>query len=265
MTRIALIIQYNGSDYRGWQSQKDCTNTIQTQLEHAISRVANEAIKVYAAGRTDAGVHANIQVAHFDTTVVRPIKAWILGTNIYLPNDISILMAYQVDDLFHARFMAISRSYDYFIYNASARAALLHKRVAPENQPLDEIAMHAAAQCLVGTQDFSAFRGPHCQAASPIKHVKHVNVVRQDNFVHISITANSFLHHMVRNIAGSLIAIGLKKYPVSWVNTILDSRDRTQAGKTAVASGLYLSKITYPEQYSNINSFISNKQPLLLN
>lgn len=256
--RWALVIQYNGYAYRGWQRQKNCINTIQEQLETALTKVADHEIKVYAAGRTDAGVHAKAQIVHFTTIRDRDSKSWVLGTNSYLPYDISVLAAHMVSDEFHARFAALSRSYEYVIYNSPARAALLHGRVAWEYRSLDAIKMHQAGSYLIGEHDFSAFRGPHCQAASPVKIIKQLEFSRKGDYLYLIINANGFLHHMVRNIVGTLMFIGAGKKDVSWCKRVLASRDRTQAGITAPAAGLYFTGVGYPQEYQKISNYNHN-------
>ena len=259
--RWVLVIQYDGYAYRGWQSQKNCKNTIQTQLELALGKIANEIIKVYAAGRTDAGVHAKAQIVHFETNVNRSVTAWILGTNSYLPNDISVVAAHVVANDFHARFNAIGRSYEYVIYNDTARAALLYGRAAWEAKPLNIISMQQAAQYLIGEHNFSSFQGSDCQALSPVKIIKQIDLIRIGAQIKLLISANGFLHHMVRNIVGTLLAIGSGNKPISWIKYVLHAQDRTQAGITAKACGLYFIGANYSTTYNAINTYINkNKQ-----
>lgn len=242
--RIALGIEYNGSRFRGWQRQKDA-NTVQQMLEQAISRVADAPIHIYAAGRTDTGVHATEQVIHFDCSTQRDARNWVMGVNTYLPDSISVLWAEAAHKDFHARYSAISRHYRYVILNRPTRPAILKEQVTWVYQALDSIIMHQAALCLEGTHDFSSYRALACQAKSPVRTVHRLSVQRQGEFIFLDICADGFLHHMVRNIAGVLIAIGKGEQKVTWAKTVLDCCDRTLGGVTAPASGLYLVKVQY--------------------
>ncbi|OGT81427.1 MAG: tRNA pseudouridine(38-40) synthase TruA [Gammaproteobacteria bacterium RIFCSPLOWO2_02_FULL_61_13] len=246
--RIAAGIEYCGRDFHGWQCQATGP-TLQEAVERALSRVADAPIRIYCAGRTDAGVHARQQVIHFDPPVERKPRAWILGSNVYLPAQVSVVWAKGVSERFHARHSALERSYQYVILNRSARPGLLTGRVAWECRPLDEQRMQAAAQCLRGEHDFSAFRAVNCQAPNPIRNVKHLDVRRREDFLIIDIRANGFLHHMVRNVAGVLMMIGMGQKPVPWAQAVLDSRDRRLGGVTAPAAGLYLAGVRYPSEF----------------
>lgn len=246
--RIALGLSYEGTAYSGWQSQENL-QTIQTHIETALSRVANHPVQVICAGRTDSGVHALGQVIHFDTEATRDERAWILGTNANLPADIRIRWAHAVSEDFHARFSATARHYRYIIYNYPIRPALLRNQVTTYYYPLDASKMQAAAQYLIGEHDFSSYRATECQAKSPIRNVTLLEVKRQDDFIFIDIEANAFLHHMVRNIAGVLMAIGSGKQPPIWAQQVLAAKDRTQGDITAPASGLYFVSANYPEYY----------------
>ena len=246
--RIALGIEYNGAQYFGWQRQKD-VDSIQNNLERAISRVANHPIELQCAGRTDAGVHATGQVVHFDTEAVREDKAWTLGVNSNLPDDIAVRWLKIVDEDFHARYSATARRYRYIILNHRLRPGILNKGLSHYPLPLDEQSMHQAAQCLLGEQDFTSFRAVHCQSNTPFRNVHFVNVSRQNDYVIIDIKANAFVHHMVRNIAGSLITIGLGQQPVEWMAELLELKDRTAASATAKPGGLYLIEVDYPETF----------------
>jgi tRNA pseudouridine38-40 synthase len=248
VSRIAAGVEYFGRDYNGWQRQSAGT-TIQEAVELALSRVANEPVTVTCAGRTDAGVHARQQVIHFDVTAARPGQAWVLGVNTHLPADISIAWAMPVAASFHARFSALQRSYRYVILNRRARPGLMAGRVAWECRPLDEQRMRAAAQALVGEHDFSAFRSAQCQARNPVRRVNRIEIGRNGARLAIDIDANAFLHHMVRNIAGVLMMIGMERQPVSWAKSVLESRDRTLGGITAPAAGLYLTGVRYPAEF----------------
>ena len=247
--KIALGVEYIGTDFHGWQWQEGLP-TIQGTLESALSRIANEKIQTFCAGRTDAGVHARGQVIHFETTAKRPLRAWILGTNSHLPNSISVRFAKEVDGHFHARFTALSRSYRYIIYNHLSRPAIMHQRVTWRYEPLNTGAMHSAGQALLGEKDFSSFRSAECESSTPMRKVKRVMVQRLNDYVVIDIEANAFLHHMVRNIVGVLIRIGEGYAEPEWMETVLQARDRRQAAETAPASGLYLTSVAYPSQYS---------------
>jgi tRNA pseudouridine38-40 synthase len=245
--RIALGIEYDGSHFCGWQIQKDGSRTVQGELEKALSAVANEPIQVVCAGRTDTGVHATGQVVNFDTTAVRDKRAWIFGVNTHLPVDISSLWSSEVKDDFSARFTAVARQYRYIILNRLGRSAAFHSKVTWRHGPINEHLMHEAAQVLVGEHDYSSFRSSSCQADHARRNIHYVNVTRKGEFIYIDIKANAFLHHMVRNIAGSLLMIGQGEKPVDWMQELLQIRDRTQAGPTAPAAGLYMVKVSYPE------------------
>jgi len=247
--RIALGIEYDGSQFCGWQMQKHGIRTVQQAVETALSVVADEKIQVICAGRTDTGVHATAQVVHFDTASERPEKAWVLGVNAHLPDDVASVWSRPVDDDFSARFTATARQYRYVILNRKARPAVLHNKVSWRHGEIDEQLMHQAAQALMGEQDFSSFRSAACQAEHARRNVHFINIHRKGDFVFIDIKANAFLHHMVRNMVGSLLMIGQKEKPVGWMAELLSAHDRTQAGPTAPAEGLYLVKVTYPEQY----------------
>ena len=248
MMRIALGIEYDGSQYYGWQRQAHA-GSVQQTLEQAISKVANESITVHVAGRTDTGVHATEQVIHFDCANERENKAWVMGVNTNLPNSISVLWANIVDEDFHARYSASSRRYRYIVLNQSTRSALLNKQVTWIYQPLDETKMQKAANFLLGQHDFTSFRAVACQAKNPIKTVHELKISRKDKFVLIDVHADGFLHHMVRNIVGVLIAIGSGEQDVNWSREVLDYRDRTLGGVTASADGLYLVKVQYDRKY----------------
>jgi len=246
--RIALGIEYNGSMFNGYQLQAEGTRTVQGELEKALSTVANETVRLTCAGRTDTGVHATGQVVHFDTAVNRQLKAWMLGGNTNLPRDISIHWVRQVEQSFSARFSALSRSYRYILYNRKVRSAVLQHNVAWLFEHLDEKAMHEAAQLLLGEHDFSAFRSSRCQANHAIREMQSVSVKREGEYVILDIKANAFLHHMVRNIMGTLIVIGRGEQPAAWMKSILEGKDRKTAGMTAPASGLYMVNVEYPEE-----------------
>jgi len=246
--RIALGIEYDGANYFGWQRQKE-VNSVQEELEKALSMIANHPVTVNCAGRTDAGVHGTGQVVHFDTDADRQIGAWTLGVNAKLPNDIAVRWVKEVDDTFHARFSATARRYRYIIYNGIYRPGILSKGLSHYHCELDAELMQEAGQYLVGQHDFTSFRALHCQANSPVRTIEYLNISRHGDFIVIDIKANAFLHHMVRNIAGSLIEIGQAKQPVNWLTTLLSYNDRSKAAATAKPGGLYLVEVDYPSQY----------------
>ena len=246
--RIALGIEYDGTSYNGWQRQKNGTG-VQQRLEEALAVVADEDVEVVCAGRTDTGVHATGQVVHFDTSAARSDRGWLLGTNTNLPPDISVAWVRQVADDFHARFSATGRSYRYVILNRLQRSALHRHRAWWIHQALDETLMHAAAQRLVGEFDFSAFRAAGCQAHSAMRELTSIRVTRDGAWVTVDVSANAFLMHMVRNITGTLAAIGQGEQPVEWISEVLESRDRTLGGITAPPHGLTLVAVDYPPAF----------------
>lgn len=247
--RIALGVEYNGSHFHGWQSQIKMA-TLQATVENALSKVADEPISVFCAGRTDAGVHATNQVIHFETKANRKLGAWIAGTNRYLPFTISVQWAEQVEESFHARFSALSRRYQYIILNQPARPALMSSCATWINYPLEPIHMHAAIQYLLGEHDFTSFRSASCQSKTPKRHLFAASVQKQGSFILIDLVANSFLHHMVRNIVGTLLEIGASRQKVTWCLELLEERNRSIAAKTASPHGLYLTGVRYPDCYS---------------
>ena len=218
-------------------------------MEDALSQVANESIETICAGRTDAGVHAMAQVVHFDTSAERSDRGWIFGANSNLPDDVNARWAKPVDQEFHARFSAASRSYQYLILNRMIRSALNRNRAWWVNQPVDAKKMQQAADQLLGKHDFSAFRAAGCQASTPVREIHELNVTRNEDWISIDVTANAFLQHMVRNIAGLLVAIGKGDEETAWAREVLDSRDRTKGGMAAPAHGLTLTSVDYPERH----------------
>ncbi|QBM24330.1 tRNA pseudouridine(38-40) synthase TruA [Citrobacter arsenatis] len=246
--KIALGIEYDGSKYYGWQRQNE-VRSVQEKLEKALSQVANERINVFCAGRTDAGVHGTGQVVHFETTALRKDAAWTLGVNANLPGDIAVRWVKAVPDDFHARFSATARRYRYIIYNHRLRPAVLGKGVTHYYEPLDAERMHRAAQCLIGENDFTSFRAVQCQSRTPWRNVMHINVERFGAYVVVDIKANAFVHHMVRNIVGSLLEVGAHNQPESWIAELLAAKDRTLAAATAKAEGLYLVAVDYPDRF----------------
>jgi tRNA pseudouridine38-40 synthase len=245
--RYALGLEYDGAAYAGWQHQGHA-RTVQQVVDEALSRVAAEPIKVVAAGRTDAGVHATLQVVHFDTAAERRERGWLLGTNSNLPEDVGAQWIRPVPETFSARFSAISRSYRYLIVNRPQRAALAHGHATWIHAPLDDTAMDAAAQLLVGTHDFTSFRAASCQARSPQRTLTRCSVTRRGDWLAIDVSANAFLHHMVRNIVGSLLLVGRGEQDLAWFGALLAARDRKAAGMTAPAAGLHLVDVEYPAE-----------------
>ena len=247
--RVIVGVEYDGTDFCGWQAQEG-SRTVQDEVEKAISYVANEAIKVTCAGRTDSGVHAYGQVIHFDTEVQRTERSWVLGCNSNLPRDINISWAKETDEEFHARFGALSRRYRYVIMNRLTRSAIMQNRVYWHHQPLDVERMAEASRYFLGEHDFTSFRALACQAKHAVRNMQLLQITRQDDYIFIDVQANAFLHHMVRNIVGTLLAIGEGEQEPSWVKTLLDARDRSIAGVTAPAQGLYLVSVRYPDKYA---------------
>lgn len=246
--RIAIGIEYDGTAYNGWQRQRTGIG-IQARIEGALSSVADETVEVTCAGRTDAGVHASGQVAHFDTRAERSDRSWLLGANTALPDDIGLRWVRKVGDDFHARFSATARRYEYRILNRLVRSPLYRHRAWWVHQPLDDRAMHEAAQQLLGEHDFSAFRAAGCQAKSAVRELTSISVSRDDDWLIIDVAANAFLQHMVRNITGTLVAIGSGDETVGWAREVLDSRDRTRGGIAAPPHGLTLVGVQYPEAF----------------
>ena len=246
--RIALVLEYDGSRYHGWQAQTGL-HTVQQALENALSKVADSPVSVVCAGRTDTGVHATNQIIHFDTEKVRSIRAWIHGVNSFLPKDVCVKWGKELPEEFHARYSATARRYRYVIYNGTIRPALLRSNVTWQYRQLDNRLMHQAAQHLLGEQDFTSFRSVECQSNTAMRNVHKLQVTRTNDLVVIDITANAFLHHMVRNIAGVLIAVGSGKHPVGWVDEVLKAKDRRLGAETAPSYGLYLVQVTYPQEF----------------
>lgn len=248
--RIALGVEYDGSQYCGWQRQKHDTETVQEYLEKALSKVANHPVRVVCAGRTDTGVHGVGQVVHFDTESERNEKGWIFGCNTNLPDTISVRWAKPVSDEFHARFSAQSRAYRYVIYNHPVRPALGMKHLTWNFRKLDVELMQQASQVLVGKHDFSSFQAQGCQAKSPVRTIQKLNLYRRGPLVIMDIQANAFLQHMVRNISGVLMAIGCGKESKEWISEVLNHRNRTLGGVTAPPYGLYFMKVKYPDEFA---------------
>jgi len=250
LTRVALRLEYAGTEYHGWQAQKNSLATVQAHVERALSKVADHTVKVTCAGRTDSGVHASHQIVHFDTQACRPAKSWIFGTNAHLPDSIAVVWSASVDEGFNARFSATSRRYCYYIRNSNIRSAIADQYLTRDHRPLDAQAMHRAGQLLLGENDFSSFRASHCQSLTPMRNVMAVSVVRQHDVVIIDICANAFLHHMVRNIAGVLMDVGAGLKPEAWVGDLLAIKDRNRGSITASPNGLFLVNVSYPAGFS---------------
>jgi len=246
--RVALGIEYAGSPFCGFQSQPEGCG-VQDALERAIEAIAGHPVTAVAAGRTDAGVHAALQVVHFDSAAARPVSAWVRGVNAHLPPAVSVVFAQPVADDFHARFCATARHYTYLLLNRPERPGLFAGRVGWYHRPLDAAAMHTAAQALLGTHDFTSFRAAGCQAKSPVKTLHRIDVSARGDLVRVDVAANAFLHHMVRNIVGALVAIGAGKLPVPWMAELLAARDRTRGAPTFGAEGLYFTGVDYDARF----------------
>ena len=243
--RLALGVEYDGSGFHGWQSQSGSPN-VQDAVNRALSRVADEEVRCMGAGRTDAGVHAIEQIAHFETSARRSSRDWLFGANTYLPDDINLLWVREAPGGFHARHSALSRTYAYLILNRSVRSALERHRAWLIRDPLDHEAMHRAAQALAGEHDFSSLRAADCQARSPVRTIMDIRVRRDGQRVWLVCRANGFLQRMVRNIAGSLALVGRGRKAPAWIAGILAARNREAAGPAAPPQGLYLQQIEYP-------------------
>jgi tRNA pseudouridine38-40 synthase len=246
--RIALGIEYDGSQYHGWQKQPGL-HTVQESIEKALQHVSQNPTDVVCAGRTDTGVHGVGQVLHFDTAVNRNLHSWVSGTNTFLPKDICVRWAKDVPEDFHARYSAQARTYRYMICDEPVRPALFRGHVTWIYRKLNHERMAEGATCLIGEHDFSSFRASDCQSLSPMRFVKAVSVTRHQRYVQIEITANAFLHHMVRNIAGVLMAVGTGKRGINWVQEVLEAKDRRLGAETAPPYGLYFLRVQYPEIY----------------
>ena len=256
--RVAFGIEYDGTGYVGWQRQKSGLG-VQAVVEKAISKVANEPVKTICAGRTDAGVHACAQVVHVDSSSQRSARGWTLGINSHLPDDINVAWSAEVDDGFHARFSATSRTYRYLILNQPVRSALARRRSWWIHDELDENAMQSAANQLVGKHDFSAFRAAGCQAPSPVREILELTVTRNELWVGITVQANAFLQHMVRNITGLLVAVGRGERDHDAASIVLHGRDRSAGGVAAPPHGLELIGVSYPLQFGLPENSCSNE------
>ncbi|MDH3978123.1 MAG: tRNA pseudouridine(38-40) synthase TruA [Gammaproteobacteria bacterium] len=248
LRRLALGLEYDGTRYHGWQYQPHASS-IQESLNDAISAVANESVSCIGSGRTDTGVHASGQVVHFDSAAVRSPREWLMGINTQLPDDINLNWIKEVGQSFHARYSAERRAYRYVILNRPVRSALFRDRVWWLYNALDIEAMRAAAAPLIGTHDFTSFRAAGCQSKTPVRNLMRLDIERDGDFIYIHCEANAFLHHMVRNLVGSLVAVGRGDKPAEWMQSVLEERDRKLAGITAPAAGLTLTGIQYPKEF----------------
>lgn len=263
MPRYALAIEYDGTDFCGWQSQSHLSQTqgfrtVQQSLEAALSQVANHPIAVVCSGRTDAGVHASGQIVHFDSPVERSPRAWMLGSNAHLPKSLAAFWCAEVDPDFHARYSALAREYCYSLINRQARPALYARTLAWERAHLDADAMQIAAQSLLGEQDFTSFRTVACQAKRPWRRLDRLDVQRKGDVIEFHVQANAFLHHMVRNLVGSLLVVGRGEQDPAWIQRVLHARDRTLAGPTAPAGGLVFVGPKYPRRANLPEAFCAD-------
>ena len=249
MHRIALQVAYNGRAFHGWQFQEGL-RTVQGVLQEALARVARQAVVLTCAGRTDAGVHATGQVAHFDVDELKPERAWVRGVNSLLPPDLAVHWAGEQPPDFDARRSALARRYLYLIHNQPVRSPLFSTEMTQEARPLNAAAMHSAAQCLLGEHDFTSFRAAHCQARSPVRCLGPIAVRREGQLVVLDVEANAFLYHMVRNLAGALMEVGLGKREPAWLAELLAAKDRSAAPRCAPATGLYLAQVRYPPPFT---------------
>ena len=252
MKRLALGVQYDGTAFNGYQKQPE-RNTVQDKLEIALEKFARVMLPTTCAGRTDTGVHALEQVIHFDTELTRDMQSWVRGVNAFLPDAIAVRWAHQIPELpgqeFHARFAAFARTYHYVLFNNPVRSPLLVGRAGWTFRPLELEPMREAAEHLVGTHDFSAFRSSQCQAKTPVKQMHQVSIERHGEVIVFTLRASAFLHHMVRNVIGSLIYVGQGRHPPAWLGDVLEGRDRNDAAPTFMPDGLYLAKIDYDPKW----------------
>ncbi|MBV1777179.1 tRNA pseudouridine(38-40) synthase TruA [Burkholderiaceae bacterium DAT-1] len=248
MTRIAIALEYDGKAFLGWQSQPH-GQSVQDVLEHALMRLGGKPIRAHAAGRTDAGVHASKQIAHFDVDVNRPITAWVRGVNSFLPDGLAVLWAREVPETFHARFSAMARHYRYILLNHSVRPGIQAGKIGWHHTPLNVENMQAAANHLLGEHDFSSFRAADCQAKSPIKVMHQFDLQRVGDLIICDTSASGYLHHMVRNIMGTLVHIGKGAQPPEYMKQLIAVRNRTIAPPTFMPDGLYFTGVTYPDSF----------------
>lgn len=246
--RVALGIEYMGEQYSGWQRQLS-VDSVQARVEYSLAKILREKVSVSCAGRTDAGVHATAQVVHFDSPVARPLKAFTRGMNTSLPKNVAITWAKSVSDDFHARFSATARRYRYVIHNSALRSGVFNAGVTHVFKQIDAELMHEAAQVLVGKHDFTSFRAAHCQSKTPCRLMHFIKIYRLGHFVIVDVKANAFLHHMVRNIVGSLLDVGSGEKPISYMADLLAIKDRAKASTTAKPNGLYLVEVDYDSRF----------------
>ncbi|APA82988.1 tRNA pseudouridine(38-40) synthase TruA [Francisella tularensis] len=246
MKNYLLQIEYFGKNYCGWQRQSH-SPSVQEELEKALSKIANQNIEVTCAGRTDTGVHATSQIVNFYSNADRPLSAWQRGVNALLPKDIKILAVQQVDNNFNSRFTAINRTYNYIIYNSATSSPIFAEHCLWENRELDIDKMNQACKYLLGEQDFSSFRSSQCQSNTPFRNIQKAEFIKQGSFIVFEVVGNAFLHHMIRNLVGSLLKVGLGFESPEWIKVVLEAKDRTQAAETAKAHGLYFVGVEYPE------------------
>lgn len=251
--RIVLAVEYNGVPYCGWQSQTGGCG-VQDALEIAIKNIAEHQVRVHAAGRTDTGVHALMQVVHFDTETTRPDSAWVRGVNAFLPETIRVVWAKKADDDFHARFSAVQRRYQYLLVNQPTAPAIQVDRAGWYHMPLDVSAMQQAISYLLGEHDFSAFRASECQAKSPVKNLQIATVKKHAEWLVFEFAANAFLHHQVRNMVGALLYVGNGKYSPAFIKELLAQKDRTLSPPTFAPQGLYLTGVQYDEKWGLPNT-----------
>ena len=247
--RIALGLEYDGAAFSGWQTQPGGAG-VQDAVEAALAAMAGHPVATICAGRTDAGVHATAQTVHFDTEVARPLQAWVRGVNAHLPASVSVQWSRAVSEEFHARFSATARRYDYWLLNAPSPPALLSRRVGWVFRALDLDAMREAAPALIGTHDFTSFRSSQCQARSPLRELRCLEIGRSGRYFRFRIEANAFLHHMVRNIVGALIDVGLGRQSPQWLAQLVAARDRALGSATFAAEGLYLTAVRYDARFA---------------
>lgn len=248
--KLALGVSYKGTNYFGWQKQQHTENTVQYYVESALAKIANEPITVVCAGRTDSGVHATAQVIHLTTRAERSEYGWKMGSNTQLPPTIRVEWVRAVPEDFHARFSAHYRRYQYIIEDQSVGNSIFSGIITPVRGALDTERMQQAALCLLGEKDFSSFRAAQCQSQTSFRHIDFIHVYRKKRYVVIDIQANAFLYHMVRNLVGSLVYVGLHKRPVDWLSEVLSAKDRRQAAPTFIADGLYLVEVGYDSLYN---------------
>ena len=251
--RIALGVEYDGAPFCGWQSQTEGCG-VQDFLEIAIAKIAEHEVRIHAAGRTDTGVHALMQVVHFDTDTARPESAWLRGVNAFLPKTVRVVWAKQVDDEFHARFSAQQRSYQYLLVNSATAPAINADKAGWYHMPLNVANMQQAITYLQGEHDFSAFRASECQASSPIRNLVEANITAHNEFIIFNFSANAFLQHQVRNMVGALVYVGKGKYPPDFIKSLLENKDRTLSPPTFSPNGLYLTGVAYDEKFGLPNT-----------